>query len=317
MGIRGRACTGNERDPRRSRAVARADEVAAGRAGRTDQTLELKTRDDVVVVLVAPLELLLDGEYVVSQREDDGTDLDGHELVLCLEVDCLLIAACLDAEAALDTGVEVDGVDQRGDLRVVDVDCLSRRHAEFERVRLDDRADFRTVAAAGAAAADDAADFRLCRGDDPACLLSEGHVEVADVSLNSLDLGIGEEFDPLVPVDIHHLRGKDALRAVQCREGLVELGHPAADGGALLHEVGLDACIRKVECCLHAADTAADDHCRLLYGDALRDEVLKQGCLCYGDPDCVLCLGGGLFGLVHVHPRVLLADVCHLEPEGV
>ena len=59
----------------------------------------------------------------------------------------------------------------------------------------------------------------------------------------------------------------DTGRAVQGGKGLVKLGHPSADAGRLLHNVHLIACVRNVEGCLNAGDTAAN-HQSSLYHSA-------------------------------------------------
>ncbi len=119
---------------------------------------------------------------------------------LDLEVDCMLLGtAGSHAEAALDTGVEVDGVDQGDDLRVVDVDCLPWFHAHFELVGLDNRTDCFTVTAAVAAAADNAVCFCFCRGEDTACLLADGDIEVTDVPFDFIDFRVGNKLDIRAP----------------------------------------------------------------------------------------------------------------------
>ncbi len=97
---------------------------------------------------------------------------------------------------------------------MVDIDSLPGGHAELEGVWLDDGADILTVTTAVATAANETAGLGLLEGEDTARLLPEGYVEVADVSLDSLDLSVGEELDVLVAVDVYHLRGQDTLRAV-------------------------------------------------------------------------------------------------------
>jgi len=47
-----------------------------------------------------------------------------------------------------------------------------------------------------------------------------------------------------------HLGGQDAGRAVESGEGLVELGHVAADRGSLLDEVDLEAGVGDLEVAL-------------------------------------------------------------------
>ena len=72
-------------------------------------------------------------------------------------------------------------------------------------------------------------------------------------------LAVGEDADVLVLCRIHHLRGEDARRAVERREGFVKLCHLATDGGILFDDVDRKARIRDVESGLDARDAAADD----------------------------------------------------------
>lgn len=55
---------------------------------------------------------------------------------------------------------------------------------------------------------------------------------------------------------VHHLGGEDAGGAVQRGEGLVDLGHFAADGGLLFNNVHLEARVGNVQRGLNARDAA-------------------------------------------------------------
>ncbi len=111
--------------------------------------------------------------------------------------------------------------------------------------------------------------------------------------------------------DIDHLRGHDALGAVEGREGLGELGHVAADGGVPLDQHHLVAAVGDIEGRLDAGDAAADDQGPLgdRHGDRLELAVLLHPLDEHGDD--VGRLGGGLFPVL-VDPGAVLADVGHL-----
>ena len=98
------------------------------------------------------------------------------------------------------------------------------------------------------------------------------HLEVADVAVDLLDLGVGEQRDVRVLRHLDHPRRQDALRAVERREGLGELAHVAADGGLLLDQDHLVAGVGDVERRLDAGDAAADDQrpARDRHADGLR-----------------------------------------------
>ena len=55
----------------------------------------------------------------------------------------------------------------------------------------------------------------------------------------------------------------------------------------------------------------------MFHRHTLRLEVFEHTGLCNSNEDLVLCLLGCAFPVVHVHPGVLVTDVCHLEPELV
>ena len=65
---------------------------------------------------------------------------------------------------------------------------------------------------------------------------------------------------------VHHLGGQDTGGAVQGGEGLVDLGHLAADGGLLFHDVHLEARVGDIQRGLDARDAAADDQRALGHG---------------------------------------------------
>ena len=73
----------------------------------------------------------------------------------------------------------------------------------------------------------------------------------------------------------------------------------------------------EIECSLDTADTGADDHCRMFNMHRFWEEVFKERCLGNCHSDSIFCFIGCSFAIVHVDPRVLFADVCHLEPERV
>ncbi len=93
-------------------------------------------------------------------------------------------------------------------------------------------------------------------------LAAQGHREMTRFPVDGPDLGIGHELDIEVPCRLYQFRADNAHGAVVRGEGLVELGHPSAYGSALLTQIDLEAGVGKVQCGLHAADTAAHHHDR-------------------------------------------------------
>ena len=107
---------------------------------------------------------------------------------------------------------------------------------------------------------------------------------------------------------VHHFGGQDTGGAVQRGEGLVQLGHLAADGGLLLHDVHVEARVGDVQRGLDAGDTAADDQRPLGHGAFAGGQGGVQVDLGHGG----LAEDDGLFGAdghVLMDPGALLADV--------
>ena len=77
--------------------------------------------------------------------------------------------------------------------------------------------------------------------------------------LHLLDRGVGQNVDIGVVVDLVHLRGFDADRAVVGREGLVETGHHDADARGVVYEVDLAAILGGSESGVDAGYPCAND----------------------------------------------------------
>ena len=88
-------------------------------------------------------------------------------------------------------------------------------------------------------------------------------MEVSDEALDRLYLGIRINVDFFILRRIDHLRRQDARRTVERREGLVDLGHFAANGRLFLDDIDLKARVRNVQRGLNTGDAAADDKCAL------------------------------------------------------
>jgi hypothetical protein len=95
---------------------------------------------------------------------------------------------------------------------------------------------------------------------DVAGLLGNGYLEVSSLPFNTVNLGIGEDLDVWMPADLDQLGCENSHRAVVGREGLIELGHVAADRGSLLDQIHLKTGGGKIEGGLDTADAATDDH---------------------------------------------------------
>jgi len=134
-------------------------------------------------------------------------------------------------------------------------------------------------------------------------------VEVVDRGLEvDLDVGVVDELS----LELGHVRG-----GVAAADRRAELEDVAAEPRAALDEVHLVAHLAEGERGRHAGDAAADDEGRVGERHVDLEQRLEQPGP--GDRHAHEVLGflGRLLRLVRVHPRRLVADVRHLEEEGV
>ena len=97
---------------------------------------------------------------------------------------------------------------------------------------------------------------------DEARPLMDLDAKIPCLSLESHDVGVGDHVDVQMLVHLDQPGRDGAHRAVVGGEGLVQLGHAAADGGALFHQRDVEAGIGQIQGGLHPADARADDHHR-------------------------------------------------------
>ena len=232
------------------------DDVSPVRSGSAHDPLVLDGGDDVLepsVAVLAGVGGVPDGE---SGSGDDGSDLEGDELVLVIVVDGTL-SAVLGAESALAlldhvAVVLVDDCDTGDGLRMGDVDGLPVGEAELVLVRnVLDRTLGETVAASG-----------TLLGVDVPGLLEDGDLEVPGLSLDLLDLVVGQNIDVGVSGTVRHFGRENACGTVVRREGLVQTAHHSSDGGVLLHQVDMNAPVCKIQRSLDSCDSSTNNQCR-------------------------------------------------------
>lgn len=102
---------------------------------------------------------------------------------------------------------------------------------------------------------------RTLLGVDVPGLLQDGDLEVPGLSLDLLDLMVGQDVDVGVPGAVRHLRGEDTRGTVVRRERLVQTAHDASDGGVLLHQVDVYAAVGKIQGSLDSRDSSTDNQC--------------------------------------------------------
>ena len=93
-------------------------------------------------------------------------------------------------------------------------------------------------------------------------LLPYPDLETACLSFDIFHFTIGKQFYVRVLADSNKLRREDARGAIVGREGLVKLGHAAADSCFVLYQIYFKARLSQVQRCLNAGDTATYDESR-------------------------------------------------------
>ena len=232
------------------------DDVSPVGSGGAHEPLVLDGGDDVLVPAVAVLAGVGGVPDLESGSGNDGSDLEGDLLVLVIVVDGSLSAVLL-AESALAfldhvAVVLVDDGDTGDSLRMGDVDGLPRGEAILVLVRnVLDGTLGETVAASGT----------LLRVDVPG-LLEDGDLEVSSLSLDLLDLVVGQDVDVGVSSTVRHLGREDTRGTVVRRERLVQTAHHSTDGGILLHQVDMNAPVCKIQRSLDSCDSSTNNQCR-------------------------------------------------------
>jgi hypothetical protein len=84
--------------------------------------------------------------------------------------------------------------------------------------------------------------------------------KVALLPGDAFHLGQGEELNVEMPADLDQFRREDSHGAVIGGEGLVQLGHDAADGGRLFDKIDVKAGVGQVESRLHSTNPSAYHH---------------------------------------------------------
>jgi hypothetical protein len=96
--------------------------------------------------------------------------------------------------------------------------------------------------------------------DDVARLFGQRDRKVACLSADTVDFGVGENFDVGMPADLDQFGREDSHGAVIGGIGLVKLGHMAANGRGLLDQINLITNFGKIKRGLNAADPSTDNH---------------------------------------------------------
>jgi hypothetical protein len=89
-------------------------------------------------------------------------------------------------------------------------------------------------------------------------VLSNRDLKVTLFSCNALDIGKGYQLYVNVPADLDQFRRDNSHGAVIGGEGLVQLGHYAANGGRSLNEIYVKAGVSQIQGALHPGNPSAD-----------------------------------------------------------
>ena len=95
---------------------------------------------------------------------------------------------------------------------------------------------------------------------DVSGLLDQGYLELSWLPFHPVDIGIGQDFYVGMSVGFDEFWRFNAHGAVIGGEGLVELGHLAADGRGLVDQVNLETRVGEIERGLNTADPRPDNH---------------------------------------------------------
>ena len=147
-------------------------------------------------------------------------------------------------------------------------------------------------------------------------LAADADLVVSNVARNGFHLAAGQQLDVGVASHGRHFGGENSSRTVERWKGLVQLGHVPADAGLALHQVNLLAGVGQAQGRLNPGDAAAKHQGRLLHLNVANIERAVVTGTPHRGADHAARFGGGLLGVVH-HPRAVLADVGHLEEEGI
>jgi len=92
--------------------------------------------------------------------------------------------------------------------------------------------------------------------------MAQAHGEVTRLALHVQHFAVRQQSDIGVPPGLDQLGRDSAHGAVVGGEGLVELGHDAADADVLFHQIHLQAGIGQIEGSLNPCDAGTDNHHR-------------------------------------------------------
>ena len=91
-------------------------------------------------------------------------------------------------------------------------------------------------------------------------LFNQGDPEVPSFAFYLINFGIAQDLYVGIPADLDQFGREYSHGAVIGRKGLVKLGHMAANGRRLVHQVNLKTCGSKIKGGLNTTDPSSDNH---------------------------------------------------------
>jgi hypothetical protein len=143
----------------------------------------------------------------------------------------------------------IDVSDQGNGLSEIDMDGFVLRYFLIELIRVFDRAVFYTGRTTPA--------FVL---QNISGLSNQGYPEVSCFSFYTVNVSIRQDFYVGMPADLDQFGRKYSYGAVIGGKGLVKLGHMAANGRCLVHQINLKTRSGKIKRGLDPADPSTDNH---------------------------------------------------------
>ena len=291
-------------------AVGGAQKGTAGRPCGVHQALQFQGGDDILRLGVGKFVKFLHRNRVKAGGHHNGTVLFLDKFVLGG-----IINGASRADLGADTAlagfqhgavVGVNGRHLRHSLCKGNIDGMAVVHTQIEFV------GYLFLGALFGAQSASGADILL----DIPCLSFDRHIKIAHKALHIGHFGIGENPDFLILCHIHHFRCQNAGSAVQGREGLVQLGHFAADRGLGFHNIHREAGIGNIQRRLNAGNTSANH--KGPFGD--RTFTGGKGCVQIHFGHSRFGKDDGLFGAYRhflMYPGALLPDVGNFHHIGV
>jgi hypothetical protein len=168
-------------------------------------------------------------KWLESRCQDDRPDFYFYFLRRLVEIDGIVLTYSFANATLLLLQIKTAFInvgDKGYSLGEIDMDSLVGRYLLIEWVRVYDRTIFDTGCTTGAFVFLDVPGFS-----------EQGNTKIPCTSFYRVDFCIGEDFDVWVPADLDQFRSKNSYGAIVGREGLVELGHMAANGRSRIYQI--------------------------------------------------------------------------------